>query len=87
VLFRDDDVWSVRNRFVIASISTLIAMVLGTLCACGIVRFKPGGENLAVRILAQRMLPPIAVVLPMFLLVAAFRRHLARGISPGAVKG
>jgi ABC-type glycerol-3-phosphate transport system permease component len=51
------------------------------------VRFKPGGENLAVRSLAQRMLPPIAVVLPMFLLVAAFRRYLARGISPGAVKG
>ncbi len=70
VLFRDGDVWSVWNSFVIASTSTLIAMVLGTLCAYSIVRFKTGGENLAVWILSQRMLPPIAVVFPIFLLYA-----------------
>jgi multiple sugar transport system permease protein len=70
VLFRDGDVWSVWNSLVIASISTLIAMVFGTLCAYSIVRFKTGGENLAVWILSQRMLPPIAVVFPIFLLYA-----------------
>jgi multiple sugar transport system permease protein len=70
VLFRDGDVWSVWNSLVIASISTLIAMVFGTLCAYSIVRFRTGGENLAVWILSQRMLPPIAVVFPIFLLYA-----------------
>ena len=70
VLFRDGDVWSVWNSLVIASISTLIAMVAGTLSAYSIVRFRTGGENLAVWILSQRMLPPIAVVFPIFLLYA-----------------
>jgi multiple sugar transport system permease protein len=70
VLFRDGDVWSVWNSLVIASISTLIAMVFGTLCAYSIVRFRTGGEHLAVWILSQRMLPPIAVVFPIFLLYA-----------------
>jgi multiple sugar transport system permease protein len=70
VLLRDGDVWSVWNSLVIASISTMIAMVFGTLCAYSIVRFRTGGENLAVWILSQRMLPPIAVVFPIFLLYA-----------------
>ena len=48
----------------IAGTSTVIAMALGTLCAYGIVRFKTGGENLAVWILMQRLLPPIAIVFP-----------------------
>jgi multiple sugar transport system permease protein len=70
VLFRDGDVWSIWNSFVIASISTAIAMVLGTMCAYSIVRFRTGGENLAIWILSQRMLPPIAIVFPIFLIYA-----------------
>ena len=50
------------------SISTFIAMVLGTMCAYSLVRFKTGGENLAVWIISQRMMPPIAIVFPIFLL-------------------
>ena len=71
-LFKDGDVWTLWNSFVIAGVSTVIAMVLGTLCAYGIVRFNTGGENLAVWILSQRMLPPIAVVFPIFLAYATF---------------
>ncbi len=71
-LFSDGDVWSLWNSLVIAGVSTLIAMVLGTLCAYAIVRFKTGGDNLAIWILSQRMLPPIAVVFPIFLAYALF---------------
>ncbi len=71
-LFSDGDVWSLWNSLVIAGVSTLIAMVLGTLCAYAIVRFKTGGDNFAIWILSQRMLPPIAVVFPIFLAYAAF---------------
>ena len=40
----------------------LIALlVVGTLCAYSIVRFRTGGENLAVWILSQRMLPRSAL--------------------------
>ena len=70
VLFRDGDVWTIWNSFVIASTSTLIAMVIGTMCAYSIVRYRTGGENLAVWILSQRLLPPIAVVFPIFLIYA-----------------
>ena len=70
VLFRDGDVWTIWNSFVIASTSTLIAMVIGTMCAYSVVRYRTGGENLAVWILSQRLLPPIAVVFPIFLIYA-----------------
>ena len=70
MLFRDGDVWTIWNSFVIASTSTLIAMVIGTMCAYSIVRFRTGGENLAIWILSQRLLPPIAVVFPIFLIYA-----------------
>ncbi|HEX6011974.1 MAG TPA: carbohydrate ABC transporter permease [Geminicoccaceae bacterium] len=70
VLFQDGDAWSVWHSLVIAGTSTVIAMALGTLCAYGIVRFKTGGEHLAVWILMQRLLPPIAIVFPLFLAYA-----------------
>jgi multiple sugar transport system permease protein len=70
VLIRDGDVWTIWNSFVIASVSTAIAMVLGTMCAYSIVRFRTGGENLAIWIVSQRLLPPIAMVFPIFLVFA-----------------
>ena len=68
VLFHDGDWVTVRNSFVLASISTVVAMVLGTFSAYAIERFGTGGENLAVWIISQRMLPPVAIVFPVFLL-------------------
>ena len=47
-------------------------MVLGTICAYSLVRFKTGGENLAVWIISQRMMPPIAIAFPIFLLYVFF---------------
>lgn len=72
VLFTDGDVWSIFNSLVIAGSSTVIAMVLGTLCAYGIVRYRVGGDHLATFIIAQRLLPPIAIVFPLFLVYAWF---------------
>jgi multiple sugar transport system permease protein len=68
VLFKDGDAWTVWNSLVIAAVSTAIAVVLGTLAAYALARFKTGGENLAVWIISQRMMPPIAIVFPVFLL-------------------
>lgn len=70
VLFRDGDATTVWNSLVIALVSTVIAMSLGTLCAYSIARFRTGGEHLANWIISQRMVPPIAVVFPIFLLYA-----------------
>ena len=68
VLFTDGDAITVWNSFVVAGVSTVIAMFLGTICAYSLARFKTGGDNLANWIISQRMVPPIAVVFPIFLL-------------------
>src|SRR5207253_210576 len=67
VLFKDHDVDTIANSFIVASVSTLLAMFLGTICAYSIARFKTGGDNLAIWIISQRMVPPIAIVFPVFL--------------------
>jgi ABC-type glycerol-3-phosphate transport system permease component len=64
-------------------------MLFGAACAYSIVRFKTGGENLAIWIISQRLLPPIAVVFPIFLTSAPLkdngwkfilRRHKPRSL-------
>jgi multiple sugar transport system permease protein len=68
VLFKDGDATTVANSLILASVSTVFAMILGTIAAYSLVRFKTGGENLAVWIISQRMMPPVAIVFPVFLL-------------------
>jgi multiple sugar transport system permease protein len=70
VLFKDGDATTVWHSFVVAGVSTVIAMFLGTICAYSLARFKTGGDHLANWIISQRMVPPIAVVFPIFLLYA-----------------
>lgn len=72
VLFTDGDVYVILNSLITAGISSFIAIVLGTLCAYSLARFNTGGENLAMWILSQRMIPPIAVVFPIFLIYVYF---------------
>lgn len=68
VLFKDGDAKAVWNSLVVASGSTVLAMFFGTLCAYSLTRYKTGGEHLPNWIISQRMVPPIAVVFPIFLL-------------------
>ena len=68
VLFKDGDAITVWNSLVISSASTVLAMLLGTICAYSLARYKTGGDNLSNWIISQRMVPPIAVVFPIFLL-------------------
>jgi multiple sugar transport system permease protein len=70
ILFKDGDAVTVWNSLFIAGTSTVIAMFLGTICAYSLARFRTGGDNLAVWIISQRMIPPIAIVFPLFLLYA-----------------
>lgn len=71
-LFRDGDAWSVWNSLVTAGVSTLLAMLIGTAAAYSLVRFRTGGEHLATWIISQRMIPPITVAFPIFLLFVAW---------------
>jgi multiple sugar transport system permease protein len=60
--------YAVLNSLIIASVSTVAAMILGTLCAYSIARFRTGGNLFADWILSNRMVPPIVIVFPVFLL-------------------
>jgi multiple sugar transport system permease protein len=68
VLFRDGDAATVLHSLILAGVSTLLAMALGTVCAYSLARFRTGGRQLSDWIVSQRMIPPIAVVFPIFLL-------------------
>ncbi len=68
VLFKDGDAITVWNSLIIASASTVLAMLLGTICAYSLARYKTGGDHLSNWIISQRMASPIAVVFPIFLL-------------------
>ncbi len=69
-LFRDGDVNTVMNSLITAGTSTVFAMFFGTIAAYSLARFKTGGDNLAIWIISQRMIPPITIVFPLFLMYA-----------------
>jgi multiple sugar transport system permease protein len=57
------------NSWVIAFASTFCAVTLGTLAAYGFSRFKvPLADDLLFFILSTRMMPPIAVAIPIYLM-------------------
>ena len=56
------------NSVIIGVGSTILCMVISTMCAYSISRFRVGGNFFPMSILALRMFPPIAVVLPILVL-------------------
>ena len=56
------------NSLIIASVSTVLSALLGTMMAYSLARFNTGGQHLAFWVLSQRFLPPVAIILPIFLL-------------------
>lgn len=61
------------NSFLLTATSVFLALVLTLFAAYAFSRYKiPGSENIQFIILSLRMLPPITVVIPMFLLYRAF---------------
>ncbi len=62
------------NSLIICISSTLLTIILGTLSAYGFSRFKiKGKDDLLFFILSTRMLPPVVVVIPVFLMFRTLR--------------
>jgi len=60
------------NSLVIGALSTLAAVVLGTLSAYAFSRFRiPGKGDLLFFILSTRMLPPVVIVVPVYAMYTA----------------
>jgi multiple sugar transport system permease protein len=57
-----------ENSLIIAGSVTLFSVVIGTAAAYSMARFRTGGKHLAFWVLSQRFLPPVAVVIPIFLM-------------------
>ena len=55
------------NSLIIAISATILSCLFGTLMAYSLARFNTGGQHLSFWVLSQRFLPPIAIVLPIFL--------------------
>ena len=67
------------NSLIIASASTVLSTILGTMMAYSLARFDTGGQHLAFWVLSQRFLPPVAIILPIFLLfrnIALYDTHV-----------
>lgn len=61
-----------ENSLIVASVTTVIALIIGTAAAYSMARFRTGGKHLAFWFLSQRMLLPIAVIIPVFLLYSRY---------------
>ncbi|MCX7845913.1 MAG: carbohydrate ABC transporter permease [Dictyoglomaceae bacterium] len=62
-----------RNSLIIALFTSIICTMISSLAAYSIARFKTGGRRLASWIVSIRMLPPIATVLPVYILFKNLR--------------
>jgi multiple sugar transport system permease protein len=57
-----------KNSAIIAGLATLASVLVGTLAGYSMARFRTGGKHFAFWVLSQRIMPPIAVVIPIFLI-------------------
>ncbi len=55
------------NSLIISISATVLSCLVGTLMAYSLARFNTGGQHLSFWVLSQRFLPPIAIILPLFL--------------------
>jgi multiple sugar transport system permease protein len=71
-LFSYRGLQGLTNSLIVAAATTVVSAVLGTLMAYSLARFNTGGQHLAFWVLSQRFLPPVAIVLPLFLLYRGY---------------
>ena len=57
------------NSLVISATASIVALLLGSLAAYSIARFRTGDPWLRLSMLSTQMLPPIALVIPIFLIM------------------
>lgn len=67
------------NSIIISSAATVLSALFGTLMAYSLSRYNTGGQHLSFWVLSQRFLPPIAIILPIFLIyrsIGIYDTHL-----------
>jgi len=61
------------NSFISSSVTSILTTILGAMVAYTIQRYRFGGTRLASWILSLRMIPPVAVMLPLVLIVKTLK--------------
>lgn len=60
---------ALKNSVIVASSATMLAMAIGCLAAYSIARLGTGGGHLSFWLLSQRMMPPVVLIVPFFLVL------------------
>ncbi len=68
---------ALRNSLVIASSATLLSMIVGTLAAYSLARLNTGGKHFAFWLLSQRMMPPVVLIVPFFLMLVEIGKQVS----------
>lgn len=63
-----DGARALRDSLIVTSSATILTLIIGSSVAYSMARFNTGGRDFSFWILSQRMLPPVALILPIFLL-------------------
>jgi multiple sugar transport system permease protein len=66
----------IKNSAIIATSAALLSITVGSLAAYSLSRFRTGGNHLAFWLLSQRMMPPVVMVVPYFLLLRDTGRYV-----------
>jgi len=61
-------VTALKNSIIIAISATFLSVAIGSLAAYALARFRTGGRHFGFWLLSQRMLPPVVLVIPIFLM-------------------
>jgi multiple sugar transport system permease protein len=62
---------AMRNSLVVSALTTSIALALGSAAAYAIARLEtPGGNQLALMVLATQMFPGIVIIIPLFIVLS-----------------
>ena len=64
---------ALANTLIISTSVTLLSLLIGSLAAYALARWRVGGDNLPFFILSQRFMPPVAVIFPFLLLFKTLR--------------
>ena len=66
------------NSVIVSVCATILSALFGTLMAYSLARYDTGGRHLSFWVLSQRFLPPIGIILPVFLIYRSLGIHDTR---------
>ncbi|NHZ70507.1 MAG: ABC transporter permease subunit [Proteobacteria bacterium] len=58
-----------RNSLIVSVASSAISVAIGSIAGYAIARYETGGRNFSFWLISQRLMPPLAILVPTFLLL------------------